>query len=119
MNAILFRTALAGLLAAASLTACVDETRPAPAYGVEAQGGYVDLAVTDEAPPPPQEEVVGVAPGPGYFWIGGVWFWEGGRHVWHPGRWEAEREGFRYVPHHWDNEGGRWHLRGGTWERRR
>ena len=69
------------------------------------EGGYVDLAVTDEAPPPPQEEVVGVAPGPGYFWIGGVWFWEGGRHVWHPGHWEAGAEkASAMVPHHWDNE---------------
>ncbi|HTA64253.1 MAG TPA: YXWGXW repeat-containing protein, partial [Xanthomonadaceae bacterium] len=77
--------------------------------------GDVDLAVTDTEPPPVQEEVVGVAPGPDYFWIGGVWFWEGGRHVWHPGHWEHNREGFRYVPHHWDNEGGHWHLRGGNW----
>ena len=118
MNAILIRAVLAGLVVAGSLTACTVETRTAPGYAYESEGVNGDIVVTDVAPPPPQEEVIGVSPDPSYFWVGGVWFWEGGHHVWHPGRWEAPRAGYRYVPHHWDNEGGRWHLRGGRWERR-
>lgn len=110
---------LAGLLAATgtlALVACDDDVRP---EYVTVSDGDVDIVVTDVAPPPPQEEVVGVAPGPDYFWIGGVWFWEGGQHVWHPGHWEHRREGFHYVAHHWDNDDGHWHLRGGTWRRDR
>jgi hypothetical protein len=105
---------LTGLLAVLGLAGCGGPVRP---DYVAVQGGDVDLAVTDVEPPPPQEEVVGVAPGPEYFWIGGVWFWEGGHHVWHPGRWERNRAGYRYVPHHWDHEGNHWHLRGGNWVR--
>jgi hypothetical protein len=111
----LLRTALIGMLAAATLTGCVAEVRPA--YGPPPPYGYVDVAVVNVAPPPPQYEVIGVAPSPGYFWVGGVWFWEGGRHVWHRGHWQAPRAGYRWVPHHWDHEGGQWHLRGGVWER--
>ena len=28
------------------------------------------------APPPPQAEVIGVAPAPGYVWFGGYWGWD-------------------------------------------
>jgi len=119
MNAMPLRIVLASLLAAGSLTACVETTPPPPGYAYAPGYGNVDIAVTDVAPPPPQEEVIGVSPYPNYFWVGGVWFWEGGRHVWHPGHWQAPRAGYRWVPHHWDNEGGRWHLRGGNWERAR
>jgi hypothetical protein len=89
-------------------------------YGARPAGGvvYEDVAVTEVGPPPLREEFVGVAPYPGYFWIGGTWFWEGGRHAWHPGHWEAPRPGFRYVPHRWEHVGNTWHLRGGRWERR-
>jgi len=38
-------------------------------------------------PPPPQEEVVGVAPGPDVIWVGGYWGWVGGRWVWNHGYW--------------------------------
>jgi hypothetical protein len=73
--------------------------------------------VTVQAPPPPQVEMVGVAPAPGYFWIQGNWFWEGGRHVWHPGRWEAPRPGYRWVPHRWERAGGGWREQPGHWDR--
>ncbi len=112
MKPILMRPVAAALAIALSLSACVYTTRPA--------GGVVyddEIAVAGVAPPPPRAEVYGVAPAPGYFWVGGVWFWEGGRHVWHPGRWEAPRPGYRWVPHHWDHVGNAWHLRGGRWVR--
>ena len=37
--------------------------------------------------------VIGVAPTPGWIWIGGYWNWVGGRHEWVPGRWQAGRPG--------------------------
>jgi len=101
------RVAVASALFGAALSGCI--VAPAPGY-------YADVAVTDVAPPASQYEVVGVAPNPGYIWIGGAWFWEGGRHVWHPGRWEAPRAGYRWVPHTWRREGDRWHMQGGRWE---
>jgi YXWGXW repeat-containing protein len=72
---------LAGALLGAALSGCI--VAPAPAY--EGEAVY-------QAPPPVQYEAVGVAPSPGYFWIGGAWFWEGGRYGWHPGHWEAPRQ---------------------------
>jgi len=50
------------LLASATLGGCVVTARPV----------YVGDTVM-VAPPPPQEEVIGVAPTPGYVWFGGYW----------------------------------------------
>ena len=97
----------AAVLAVALVGACVVEPVP---YG----GVYAAVP-----PPPPQVEVVGVAPAPGYFWIGGYWGWAGGRHEWVPGRWEAPRPGYRYVPHAWVQEGDGWRMHGGRWEQER
>jgi hypothetical protein len=101
------RIALTGVLLGAGLSGCI--VAPVPASG--------DV-VAYEAPPAPQYEVVGVAPAPGYFWIGGAWFWEGGRYAWHPGHWEAPRAGYRWVPHTWTRGGRGWHMHPGHWERR-
>lgn len=70
------------------------------------------------APPPAQAEVIGVAPVPGYVWIGGYWNWVGGRHVWVSGHWAAPRSGYYWVPHVWVHTGVGWHLREGYWARR-
>jgi hypothetical protein len=66
--------------------------------------------------PPPGAVVVAVAPGPGFFWIGGYWAWGGSEYYWVPGRWEAvphpravwvpgrwrgARRGWYWVPGHW------------------
>lgn len=80
------------------------------AYGP--YGGVVTVA-----PPPPQVEVVGVAPFPGAIWINGWWGWRGGRHVWIAGRWEAPRPGYRWEPHMWQREGNGWREYGGRWVR--
>jgi hypothetical protein len=69
------------------------------------------------APPAPVVETVGVAPVPGYVWIGGYWNWVGGRHVWVPGAWRPGRPGYRWVPHHWVAAGGGWRLEEGHWAR--
>lgn len=110
-----FRTGMAATvlmgaltLGALTLPGCVVTARPA----------YVGETVM-VAPPPPQPEVIGVAPAPGYFWIGGYWGWEGGRHVWLAGHWEPGRPGYYWVPHRWvPARGGGWRLAAGHWARR-
>lgn len=70
------------------------------------------------APPPPQVEVIPVAPFVGAVWVGGYWNWVGGRHVWVPGRYVRPNPGYRWQPHHWvQRPGGGWWLRGGVWIR--
>jgi WXXGXW repeat (2 copies) len=106
----LTRSIVASVILSMTLAGCVYESRPPVVYN--------DVAVTDAEPPATRAEVIGVAPSPGYFWVGGVWLWEGGRHVWHPGYWQAPRPGYRWVPHTWVRASGAWHLRGGRWEHR-
>jgi hypothetical protein len=95
---------------AAVLSGCV--VAPAPYYGYQ-----VDEPVA-VAPPPPREEIIGVAPAPGYLWIGGFWGWSAGRHVWMGGHWEAPRPGYHWTPHHWEHERDGWRLHHGHWDRR-
>jgi hypothetical protein len=92
------------------LGACV--VIPAPRH----YGGGGEVVTV--APPAPQGEVVGVAPGPGFIWIGGFWNWIGGRHVWVGGHWESHRPGHRWVPHQWHRDGPGWRLAPGHWEER-
>jgi hypothetical protein len=58
-------------------------------------------------PPQPQVEVVTVAPGPDYFWIGGRWNYNNNRWVWLGGHYDRH-------PHF--HPGGGWVA--GSWERR-
>jgi WXXGXW repeat (2 copies) len=88
---------------------CVVAPGPPGYYG----GGYVSAA-----PPAPRVEYYGVAPYPGYFWIGGFWRWGPGGYVWAPGHWQAPRAGFRWVPRHWERGPRGWHMAGGRWARR-
>jgi len=98
-----FRIPLAALLAAA-LGGCI--VAPLPGE-----------TVAYSPPPPLRYEAVGLAPTPGYFWVGGAWFWQGGRYAWHPGYWQAPRPGYRWVPHEWHAEGNAWHSTPGHWAR--
>src|ERR1700756_863951 len=97
------RMIAAALLTCVALVGCV--VAPGPAYY---PGEYAAVA-----PPPPQGEVIGAAPAPGYLWIGGYWNWVGGRHVWVAGRWEAPRPGYRWVAHAWEHEARGWRMRPG------
>jgi hypothetical protein len=54
------------------------------------------------APPVLEAGVVGVAPGPGYFWTPGYFYFSGGHRLWHAGFWASPvhrdhfvRRGFR------------------------
>ncbi len=98
---------LAGVMLSLALTGCVVAPAAQPYYGEPVM----------VAPPPPRVEIVGVAPYPGYIWIGGYWGWQGGRHAWVPGRWEAPRHGHHYVPHQWEPHGSHWRERPGYWQR--
>jgi hypothetical protein len=69
------------------------------------------------APPAPREEIVGVAPAPGYVWMGGYWGWVGDRHEWVPGHWAPPRAGRHWVGHQWVRQGDGWRMRPGHWER--
>jgi hypothetical protein len=80
------------------------------------QGHYVG-GVVMVAPPAPRVEVIGVAPTPGYVWIGGYWNWVGGKHVWVPGRWDRGRPGYHWEAHAWVREGDGWRMRPGRWVR--
>lgn len=84
-----FLRAAAGAAALASVLAltsgCVVAVRPAPVATVYAEPAEV---VVTEAPPAPVVEVIGVAPGPGFIWIGGYYHWTGGRWAWYRGHYE-------------------------------
>jgi hypothetical protein len=97
----------AGLALTLSLVGCVVEP---------ARVSYATGVVVTE-PPAAVVESIGVAPVPGYVWIGGYWSWVGGRHVWVAGRWSEPRAGFRWAPHEWVRVKGGWRLREGRWER--
>ena len=76
----------AALLALLGATAgCVVAVRPAP-VGVVYSAEPAEVVV-DAAPPAAIYETVAVAPGPGYFWIGGYYHWNG-RWVWNRGPWK-------------------------------
>ena len=81
------------------------------------RGREVAYETVTVEPPIPRVEIVGVAPGPGYLWIGGHWGWGGGRYNWAPGRWEGARPGYRWQPHRWMREGRGWREAPGQWVR--
>lgn len=103
------------LLLAAAAAALVSGCVVAP-YGRDPYRGDEGPVVQIE-PPPVRVEVVPVAPGPAYVWIGGHWNWQLNRHVWIGGRWALPpRVGYGWVPGRWaPYRSGGWHWRGGYW----
>jgi hypothetical protein len=63
----------------AGTSGCVVAVRPAPAPVVYEQpvGAPGEVVVTSD-PPAPLYETIGVAPGPGFIWVGGYYHWNGG-----------------------------------------
>ena len=53
--------------------------------------------VVGSTPPAPIPEPIFVAPGPGYFWVAGVWTWYAGSWLWRPGYWH--RPGYHPYPY--------------------
>ena len=69
----------------------------------------------DQAPPALYVEEVGVAPGPGFVWIGGFWGWNG-HWVWQAGHWgHPPRRGALWVAPRYVFRGGRHVYVRGYW----
>jgi hypothetical protein len=101
-------------------TVYVQSPAPSPSAAVEeivfvkVQPPSGENAIT-EAPPAPQVEVVGAAPGRDYVWMPGVWQWHGGW-VWVSGRWViAPRLEAVWVPGHWTHRRQGWTWIHGYW----
>jgi hypothetical protein len=76
------------------------------------------VVVDETAPPPPQTEVVTVAPGPreAWYWVNGVWEWRRGHWVWTRGHWVARpHPGAVWVGAHWGYFNGQRIWVEGTW----
>jgi hypothetical protein len=108
--------AAAGAAAVAAVLAltsgCVVAVRPAP-VAYYAEPGEV---VVNQDPPPPIVETVGVAPGPGYLWIGGYYHWNGGGWVWYRGHYaRPPHPGAVWIHPRYEFRGGRRVYIAGYW----
>lgn len=111
---LLKRSALLGI---AALTLGLSGCAVYPAgysYGYTSET-IVSGPVVRYAPPPPREEIIGIAPYVGAVWLPGHWVWRD-RWVWHRGYWgRPPHRGARWAPGGWDrdDDGWRWHR--GDW----
>src|SRR5262245_58879663 len=103
---------LPGLFA---LSSCVVEV-PRHEVMMEASHPEVEVYVNDAPPSPREEVIVGVAPGPGYVWVGGYWSWHNSNWYWVGGRWVARpRPSAVWFPGHWEPRGRGHAWVGGHW----
>jgi hypothetical protein len=78
--------------------------------------GFAQTVVRVAPPPPVRVGVVGVAPAPGYVWVGGYQRWSGSGYVWVAGRWvRPPRAGVIWVSPRWVASGGGWVFYKGYW----
>ena len=78
--------------------------------------GTGEVIVT-ESPPPPRQEVIGVAPSAAHVWVQGYWVYRNGRWVWRPGHYELRpRTAAVWVPGHWDRTARGWVWTPGHWD---
>ena len=107
--------AAASLLALAS--GCVVAVRPTPVVYEQPvpSAPPAEVVVTDE-PPAPVYETVGIAPGPGFIWIGGYYHWSGARWVWYRGHYaRPPHPGAAWVRARYEVRGGRRVYIAGFW----
>jgi len=100
------------VLAALSVASCAVEVGPPSHEVVYDSGSPGEPIYVSESPPPPRQEVVvGVAPGPSHIWVGGYWGRRPSGWVWIPGRWAPRpRPDVVWVPGQWER-----HPRGYVW----
>jgi hypothetical protein len=104
-NTVRIRTLLLLVLLAGTSAGCVMYGRP-----------RVGVVYIQRQPPVARVEVIPVAPGPAFVWIGGYWGWRDADFVWMPGRWERPVEGRRvWVAHRWEHDRNGWFLVEGHW----
>jgi hypothetical protein len=115
----MLKTVLITTGASLLLTGCVVRERtvyanpppPAPEAGASA-----DVEVTGPPPADQVDTVIGVAPAPGYVWVGGSYGWGGGRWVWHAGYWgRPPHRGAVWVRPYYAYRGGRHYYVHGYW----
>ena len=115
LRAALGSAALASLIALTP--GCVVAVRPPPPPPpppvAEVYTSPSEIIVNQE-PPPSYTEVVGVAPAPGFVWVGGYWHWYGSRWVWYRGHYARPPHGGAiWVGPRYVNRGGtRVYIRG-------
>lgn len=69
-----------------------------------------------EAPPAPIVEVISVAPGPGYIWVGGFHEWRGAHYVWVRGYYSLPPRGFSiWIGDRWHHDDHGWRHERGHW----
>jgi hypothetical protein len=101
-------------------TAPAPSASPQVAPAPQAPPGMVPQAppagvTVESAPPPPQVEVVPVAPGPSYVWAPGYWGWNGAW-VWVGGHYVIRPHPHAvYVGPHWVRHGHGYIWIGGSW----
>ena len=100
------------------------QPQPQPVYA-QPQPGYDpgvppdQLVEVDVAPPPPQAEVIPVAPSASHVWLPGYWNWNPGmrRHVWVAGHYAMRQHGAVWQNAQWVRFGPRWRYVPGHWRR--
>lgn len=114
----LFGTAAgaAALLSVLALSSgCVVAVRPAPVVYEQPVGAPGEVVVSED-PPAPVYETVGIAPGPGYLWIGGYYHWSGGGWVWYRGHYaRPPHPGAAWIRARYEVRGGRRVYVAGYW----
>ena len=104
----LVTTALASMALVIVLSGCVVAVRaPLP---------LVPVVYVDRAPPAAYNEVVTVAPGPGYVWVGGYYGWSGRDYLWNRGYWSLPARGYTTRnPGYWHRDGRGHYWVAGNW----
>ena len=105
----LLATALVGVALALVVSGC--------AVAVRAPLPLGPVVYVDRAPPVAYNEVVTIAPGSGYVWVGGFYGWSGRDYVWNRGYWSLPARGYtRWNAGYWHRDGrghywvpGRWY----------
>ena len=111
----LFRTLLTVTASSLLLGGCVYRERVVYRQPVNGETETETEVAVDEAPPAPVVEEIGMAPAPGFIWIGGYWGWNG-RWMWQSGHWgRPPHRGALWIGPRYAIRGGRHVFIRGYW----